>query len=57
MKHDDPRLAGRVLEGKLVFGLVALIAMGIAAYAVVDFILPAFAQIEAAFHALPVSKN
>ncbi len=55
MKHDDPRLAGRVLEGKLVFAVVCLIAIGVGVGVITEFILPAFAQIDAAFDAL--AKN
>lgn len=57
MKRNDPRLAGRLLEGKLVFGLICLMAIGVGYVAVTEFILPAFAQIEAAFEAIPVAKN
>lgn len=55
MKHDDPRLAGRVLEGKLVFAVVCLIAIGVGVGVVTEFILPAFAQIGEAFNT--VGKN
>lgn len=57
MKRNDPRLAGRLLEGKLVFGLICLMAIGVGYVAVTEFILPAFAQIEAAFDAIAVAKN
>lgn len=54
-KDDDARLAGRLLEGKLVFWIAALVAVVIGYIVVTDFILPAFAQIDAAFEA--VAKN
>ncbi|APZ81867.1 hypothetical protein vBEliSR6L_102 [Erythrobacter phage vB_EliS_R6L] len=56
-KDDDALLSGRLLEGKLVFGLMALLAIGIGYVVVTDLILPAFAQIEAAFDAATLAKN
>lgn len=50
-RRTNARQAGRLLEGKLVFVLIGLIAIGIAVGTVTQIILPAFAQIEAAFDA------
>ncbi len=50
-RRTNARQAGRLLEGKLVFVLIALIAIGIAVGTVTQIILPAFAQIEATFDA------
>jgi hypothetical protein len=52
---DDARLAGRLLSDKLVFALIAIGAILLGGYVVTDIILPAFAQIDAAFSA--VAKN
>lgn len=56
-KDDDALLAGRLLEGKLAYVLIAILAIGVGYTVISDVILPAFAQIEAAFDAVALAKN
>lgn len=50
-QRNDARLAGRLIEGRMGYALIVGFAVMVAYGAASEFILPAFAQIEAAFEA------